>query len=35
MYGFSDLTEINGPERDDVKFYNGCIYNSDYSKLIY
>lgn len=35
MYGFSNLTEINGPERDDIKFYNGCIYNSDYSKLIY
>ena len=35
MYGFSDLIEINGPERDDIKFYNGCIYNSDYSKLIY
>lgn len=35
MYGFSDLTEVVGPERTDVKFYNGCIYNSDYSKLIY
>lgn len=31
----SNLAEIIGPDRDDVKFYNGCIYNSNYSKLIY
>ena len=35
MYGFSDLTEVTGTERPDVKYHNGCIYNSDYSKLIY
>lgn len=35
MYGFSNLTEITGPERSDIKYHNGCIYNSDYSKLIY
>ena len=35
MYGFSNLTEVTGVERPDVKYYNGCIYNSDYSKLIY
>lgn len=35
LYGFEKLTEITGPERDDIKFYNGCIYNSDYTKLIY
>ena len=35
MYGFSNLTEITGPERSDIKYHNGCVYNSDYSKLIY
>ena len=35
MYGFSNLTEITGPERSDIKYHNNCIYNSDYSKLIY
>ena len=35
MYGFNNLKEITGLERNDVKYYNGCIYNSDYSKLIY
>ena len=35
MYGFKYLTEITGEERDDVKYFNNCIYNSDYSKLIY
>lgn len=35
MYGFSNLTEVTGSERSDIKYYNGCIYNSDYSKLIY
>lgn len=35
MYGFNNLTEITGSERDDIKYHNGCIYNSDYSKLIY
>ena len=34
-YGLSQLQEVNGPEREDIKFYNGSIYNSDYSKLIY
>jgi hypothetical protein len=34
-YGSSQLQEVLGPDRDDVKFYNGCIYNGDYSKLIY
>lgn len=31
----SNINEICGPERDDIKFYEGCVYNSDYSKLIY
>lgn len=35
MYGYANLTEVLGPERSDLKFHNGCIYNSDYSKLIY
>ena len=35
MYGFKNLTEITGEDRSDVKYYNGCIYNNDYSKLIY
>lgn len=35
MYGFSNLTEVTGVERSDIKYYNGCVYNSDYSKLIY
>lgn len=34
-YGLSQLKEVTGPERNDVKFYNSCIYNGDYSKLIY
>ena len=34
-YGSSQLQEVLGPDRDDVKFYNGCIYSGDYSKLIY
>lgn len=36
MYGFDGLAEITGPEdHPDVNFYNGCIYNKDYSNLIY
>ena len=35
MYGFANLTEVTGVERSDINYYNGCIYNSDYSKLIY
>ena len=35
MYGFDKLTEVTGADRSDIKYHNGCIYNSDYSKLIY
>lgn len=36
LYGFNKLTEVLfKEERSDYKSYNGCIYNSDYSELVY
>lgn len=36
LYGFSDLTEVLfKEERDDYKSYNGCLYNSDLTTLLY
>jgi len=36
LYGFSNLTEVTGPEdHPDINFYNGCIYRKDFSELIY
>lgn len=35
-YGYNYLTEISGPEdHPDYSFYNGCLYNKDFSTLIY
>lgn len=35
-YGYNYLTEISGPENHpDYSFYNGCLYNKDFSTLIY
>lgn len=31
----SGIQEVTGPDREDYKFYNGCVYNGDYSTLIY
>jgi hypothetical protein len=36
LYGLSKLTEVAGPEtHPGCSFYNGCVYNKDFSELIY